>query len=463
MDKERTSKLGEFLTKPKYFGEHFGWFVPCCREAPYGNGWVSDAEDGEWCDCTDCAAPDCCCHDEGCEHAPRPHPAMAKPWYEFAKALKAKLESDASVFSCNDFTLATPLVRVAGKEYDITDADAVKAMAAAMAPTPFGDLATQTTRVDAAVRDALYVDASAVEPLFVDAQCLADTVAGHFGADVEVVPYRFNLYWTGGHFQEHVDTPLDPARTIGTAVAMYSAGDEYAFQLRHPDTGREHVFKAKPTVVVYEAHVPHSVPAVKGAYRVSMVYSILRREGAPTKRMRTMTDMTQLVQERVDARGPFALVTTKRYTFAAHEEYGDAMLRRQDRTLFDAVAQCATLKCAIVFVAFTCETESEYQADIRVTTNAVFYVSRETINRGLARMMDPPQQVDDAPLNPFPRAVDCLYIPRLCKARKHTLHENEAGITGNECCEGSSAHLYQNAALVFYNPARTQLRGQVLK
>jgi hypothetical protein len=72
--------------------------------------------------------------------------------------------------------------------------------------------------------------------------------------------------------------------------------------------------------------------------------------------------------------------------------------------------------------------------------------------------MDPPQQVDDAPLNPFPRAVDCLYIPWLSDAQKHTLHENEAGYTGNECCEGSSAHLYQNAALVFYNPAHTQLR-----
>jgi hypothetical protein len=274
------------------------------------------------------------------------------------------------------------------------------------------------------------------------------------------VPHRFNLYWKGGHFQEHVDTPLDPARTIGTAVAMYAPGKDIAFKLRHPDTGDKHALQANPTVVVYEAHVPHSVPVVKGDYRVSMVYSVLRPEGAPTKRIRAVTDLTRLLQDRVDARGPVALVTTKRYTFAAHEQYGADMLAGEDRVLYDAVAPCATLKCAIVFVAFTVATESEYEGDTTVTTNAVFFVNRETINRGLARLMDPPQRVDDAPLNPFPCAVDCVYIPWLSKASEHTLHESEAGYTGNECCAGSSEHLHQNAALVFYNPTRTQLRGQ---
>lgn len=460
MDDKRTSKLGKFLTNPKRFGEYFGQIVRCCRDAPYGDGYTSGDEDEEFCDCTDCGAPDCCCRNEGCEHAPRPHPATRQTSSEFTHALEEKLEFYESVFSYHDFDLSTPLVRVKGKEYDLTDADAVKAMAAVMDAAPFGDLVTQTTRVDPAVRDALYVDAAAVEPLWVDTQCLADTVREQFGATAEVVPYRFNLYWKGGHFDEHVDTPLDPARTIGSAVAMYAPARGHAFKLRHPDTGEKHVFGAKPTVVVYESHVPHSVPAVEGDYRVSMVYSVLRPEGAPTKRVRAVTDLTRLLQDRVDGRGPVALVTTKRYTFAAHEQYGAAMLAGHDRVLYDAVAPCATLKCAIVFVAFTVEAESEYEGDTKLTTSAVFFVSRESINRGLARMMDPPQRVDGAPLNPFPRAVDCVYIPWLSKASKHTLHESEAGYTGNECCSGSSEHLYQNAALVFYNPARTQLRGQ---
>ena len=38
------------------------------------------------------------------------------------------------------------------------------------------------------------------------------------GQEVQLKPYKINVYGPGGFFTEHVDTPIDPVAMIGTVV-----------------------------------------------------------------------------------------------------------------------------------------------------------------------------------------------------------------------------------------------------
>lgn len=436
MDRAKVCALGAFLQQPEQFGEVFGQFVPACRDAVW-----RDALDVEDEDAAETPDADAALMDALCDFA-----STHNRWYAHRR-LKA----------------ADARVTVHGTVYSLDSAADVQALAAVMAPAPFGDLVAQETRVDPSVRDALQLPADGVVPHFVDAAKLAEAVHDMFGAGVEVQAYRLNLYWRGGHFEEHVDTPVEASRVIGTAVVKYAPGKRNepapSFTLRHPDRPEDvQEFCSCREVVVYPSHTPHAVPAVQTDWRVAMVYSILRGEG-PTKRARVTGSLTECVRARV-ARRPLALVTSRRYTFAAYEEYGDAMLQGEDRALFDAVTQGEGVWCRVVFVAFRVTTQSEEDRHTG-TTSDVYYISKATIDRHIRRLLYAPS--GDTPAeqcNPFDVPVDCLYMPHLSDAHVHTLERVEyVEWAGNECQPGSSDHLYQNAALVFYNPAATRVRA----
>jgi len=166
------------------------------------------------------------------------------------------------------------------------------ALAAVAEPAPHGQGAA--TVVDAAVRDALQVDASRVQ--LCDAwravvAALASDAAHAFGLDsadewqsgaVRALPYKLVLYEPGGHFKAHRDTEK-VGGMFATLVVQLPSGEYEGGKLvvRHGGSARTFDFSAGGFhAAAFYADCEHELSPVVSGRRLVLIYSLVR-DAAP--------------------------------------------------------------------------------------------------------------------------------------------------------------------------------------
>ena len=140
-----------------------------------------------------------------------------------------------------------------------------------------GDLATLTTVQDNNVRNArdLTSDKFAVAPAVMEAINAKWRESGICPRDVDIVPYKINIYPKGGKFETHVDTP-PAANFVGTVVVCLSDGADIVIE-------DEEVRFERGEMVAFFGDTPHRVPEVTtDAMRVTATFSVMSR-GANTE------------------------------------------------------------------------------------------------------------------------------------------------------------------------------------
>lgn len=144
---------------------------------------------------------------------------------------------------------------------------------------PFGDLKTNTTKVDHTVRHAWTCPNAR---FLVGEKDVCDTdlyqkMEAFFGGEVELIPHALNMYEAGGHFKSHVDTQRHD-RMVGTFVVVFSThmiggdlivdGQDVCVDEEMEDN------KLFVTGVMFHAATPHSVTPVEEGVRYSVSYDV---------------------------------------------------------------------------------------------------------------------------------------------------------------------------------------------
>ena len=145
--------------------------------------------------------------------------------------------------------------------------------------SPFGDVATQTTRVDPAVRRGRELLAGVhwtVPDEFCDMLARTWDKNDMTPSGVKVVPYKMSLYREGDGFAVHSDTPahylvgtilVGLFEDAGTKESLESEGDEGGFFIRHNDDqftrwSCKRIWEySPPPVIMFYADCPHRVEA----------------------------------------------------------------------------------------------------------------------------------------------------------------------------------------------------------
>eukprot|EP00026_Physarum_polycephalum_P004039 Phypoly_transcript_04056.p1 GENE.Phypoly_transcript_04056~~Phypoly_transcript_04056.p1 ORF type:complete len:720 (+),score=149.53 Phypoly_transcript_04056:104-2263(+) len=94
-------------------------------------------------------------------------------------------------------------------------------------PAPFGDLKTMQTKLDPNVRVALECNSDRFE-FQTNLRNVTRYIKAKLNNDknVELTPYKLNIYEPGGFFKEHVDTPVNPGEMIGSLVVCLPSEHE---------------------------------------------------------------------------------------------------------------------------------------------------------------------------------------------------------------------------------------------
>jgi hypothetical protein len=275
-------------------------------------------------------------------------------------------------------------------------------------PSGYGDAKTATTVVDGHVRRAVEHNN---KHALVDEACAAadDAIArlgsNVFGVEVEAHPLKVNVYGPGGHFDEHVDTPVPNPMYLGSAVVEFPVeggrvgGDLMFKQNDHWET-------LDTNVVVFAPHVHHKVTWVSKGARVTVSFEVFRKHAKDTPPVfdgrvgsGILFEVARAVREHLDAgvTGRVGLVCSNRYS-RYQQLYGkDSDLRKELEAFGLRVSEHAvTIKY------------SSYDDDVSVTVH-----SREKNWEGC----------DNTPFYP-------MDFKGLCEVYSH--HVEGAEHTGNE-------------------------------
>lgn len=174
-----------------------------------------------------------------------------------------------------------------------------------------GDLDTLTTVQDKDVRNArdMTSDKFAVAPAMLDAINAAWRESGLCPADVEIVPYKVNIYPKGGKFETHVDTP-PAANFVGTVVVCMS--DRALIEIDD-----EAVRFARGEMVAFFGDTPHRVPEVTtDAMRVTATFNVMARGPNTEASMdrRILRETTRLLTPILDKYTGFGIMLDHGYS-----------------------------------------------------------------------------------------------------------------------------------------------------
>ena len=139
-------------------------------------------------------------------------------------------------------------------------------MHASLPPGTFGDLRDLSTRVDIEVRNArdLTADQFTVSKDFIREIGEEWAKSGLFPADVDIVPYKVNLYAQGGKFRKHVDTPS--LSFAGTTE------DDQTYVYHHHDT------KMLSGVGFYGDQFHTLTPIENNGFRATVTFQVFHRQ-----------------------------------------------------------------------------------------------------------------------------------------------------------------------------------------
>ena len=151
-------------------------------------------------------------------------------------------------------------------------------------PSPFGDLASQTTKIDLSVRqgrELRHGEHWTIGPAFVK-YLERGWNQSMLPSRVKIVPHKLNMYREGGGFAWHSDTP-EPG-LIGTVlVGLVETGSEPAFQIKH-GTESKHWRCADrhspiPNIMFFYADCPHMVQVDSGI-RATLTFKVFAQAQA---------------------------------------------------------------------------------------------------------------------------------------------------------------------------------------
>ncbi len=139
------------------------------------------------------------------------------------------------------------------------------------APSPFGDVASQETRVDESVRRAREFSADAFRVSPEVCRQVERLWSEHFVPNVGIraEPYKLNVYGPGDKFDEHTDTPgpgLVGTFLMGLGDTSYDGGlCVDAVRWYNNSVG---------TWCAFYSDTPHCVDKVEGGYRANLAFKI---------------------------------------------------------------------------------------------------------------------------------------------------------------------------------------------
>jgi hypothetical protein len=144
----------------------------------------------------------------------------------------------------------------------------------------YGNMRTQTTEVDATVRDAREWKSDEISVSGV----VTDTLAVLWGrmlqpADVRVELYKLNIYGPGGHFSAHRDT--SQTDLVGTILIGLGDTTDVGAGLRLE--GRTHLWKALPGgSIFFYPDVTHAVCKVTEGFRATLAFKVFAVRSSAT-------------------------------------------------------------------------------------------------------------------------------------------------------------------------------------
>ena len=158
-------------------------------------------------------------------------------------------------------------------------------------PAPFGDIKEMKTVLDPEVRLAYEIEAARFEMRrFLGMSSIEDHIEETLtpGREVELVPYKVNVYGEGGFFKPHVDNPSDH-NMIGTLVVCLPSPHKGGELLVNHD-GLQHVFDfskqsgdtSRIQWAAFYSDCIHEVKPVFEGHRVTITYNIVTSERPPS-------------------------------------------------------------------------------------------------------------------------------------------------------------------------------------
>lgn len=349
-------------------------------------------------------------------------------------------------------------------------------------PAPYGDLATNTTKVDPDVRSALTLDYDKIvikkkivpkkktgskkkpqkddddvpkEDLYKKAvQDLLQRVQDKFQDDtLYFEPYKLNMYEKGGFFKPHKDTPRY-SNMVGTMVVVLKSSEGGDLIIRH---GGESFFETGSATAFF-CDREHEVTPVKSGTRVTLTFNICKasKSVAKTERAITLTRATPLVKENNVAALIKAIKESRFKKIGILTEFDYTQkgitlqtLKGSDRVLFEELSKERSFQIDLLPTVLTkhyTENRDDYSKTI---DGKVYRFATEDLDRMMRQERAKEIPDEDHAVFFFHKLGLELYE-----------HEQEgAEHTGNESLDHTIDNIYFNAAIVVtdLNPKSTKV------
>lgn len=368
---------------------------------------------------------------------------------------------------------------------DATQAEAfVAPLLPLCVPSAFGDVQTQTSRIDNLMRRSVEFAAPdmVVHPDIIAAVRERWRSSGLVPAIVRVVPKKLLVYRAGDHFAEHRDTPS--GTLVGSAVlciAHYYDETEGMSQLR---IGTHGYNLCDGGIALFYPDVPHAVrPLPQGNVRVVLTFEIhAEPQTAPATQSPVGSDIALFLNELSKHDGRCGVLCAHKYPLLGALHGADLNLT-ETLAATPGVHVRGPLPCVVrVATSRYPESETNREAQVRLLDGAELGVSlpcstpvyapftitysceapklnEHTLTRLAAR--EPQKQENvwerEEMVNTYGRAAvaheDLTERERL-RVRYHT--QDAAERTGNEAQPAETTSVYLDAMLLIEGPAQPQ-------
>lgn len=141
---------------------------------------------------------------------------------------------------------------------------------------PYGDLKTHTTKIDPSVRKGFEISLKNNYVLYIKDKILfkfAKKFAANMGyTNIDIIPYKLNIYEPGDFFKSHVDTP--EANLLGTMI-LHMYGDYECMKIN------DHLWKQEDgNLLMFYSDQPHEILPVK-SLRITLILKVLIKINVP--------------------------------------------------------------------------------------------------------------------------------------------------------------------------------------
>lgn len=334
---------------------------------------------------------------------------------------------------------------------------------------PFGDLKTLATVVDTNVRNAFELEASKIIWKRYDSwnkayervtyslsmfDSILFSIQRQFGDNtLTLVPYKLNIYKTGGFFKQHVDTPTDGEKMIGSLVvcfpSKFQGGD---LIISHGDcnfkANFDHVNDKTITWAAFYSDCIHEVKPVTDGMRVTLTFSIIKSDDRhivfsnsntiitrapqlPYQLERPINTLISLLREINIPKVGFLL--SYKYTFKG---LSAEILKGTDQYVYNGLTN-AGFKCSLIPVVRHYYHVYGMEGEEDVLSNDVYRFTEDDINHLLGKTERPVVEDSDIPFFEISAGSRLLHSHQ--QGAEHTGNSSEPDVTDN---------LYFSAALV---------------